>query len=109
MDTGALADAIRSCRVVEISYRPDQGGGTRIVHPHALYRPGRGGLCLDALQVAGQTRSGQLPAWRQFRLMELDNVRVLNAVFEPAPDFEPEASKYRHGLIAAVPDSSAST
>lgn len=106
MDTGALAEAIRNCNAVELAYRPDGSGRTRIVHPHALYRPGRGGLCLDAVQVAGETRSGQLPAWRQFRLMDVDDVRVLDAIFEPAADFDIGSSKYRHGLIAAVPNTS---
>lgn len=105
MDTGALAEAIRDCRVVELTYRPDPPGRKRIVHPHALYRPGRGGLCLDVLQVAGETKSGRLPAWRQFRLMEVDNVRILDVAFEPASDFDATAGKYRHGLIAAAQQS----
>ncbi len=108
MDTGALAQAIRDCRVVELRYRPDETGRKRIVHPHALYRPGRGGLCLDVLQVAGETKSGRLPAWRQLRLMEIDEVRILDGFFEPAPDFDAASNKYRHGLIAVVPPASTS-
>lgn len=100
MDTGALAEAIREHRVVELVYRGDRG--IRVVHPHALYRTGKRGLCLDGIQVAGQTRSGRLPAWRQFHLMEIQSVRVLEARFQVAPDFEPASEKYGSGLIARV-------
>jgi predicted DNA-binding transcriptional regulator YafY len=99
MDTGSLAEAIRAHWVVELSYRADSSG-TRIVHPHALYRTTAGGLCLDAVQVSGQTRSGRLPAWRQFHLMQIDEVRVLDVRFHPASDFDPSSEKYRDGLIA---------
>jgi hypothetical protein len=101
MDTGALADAIRQRRVVEMVYRGD-GEGSRVVHPHALYRTSAGGLCLDAVQVAGRTRSGRLPAWRQFHLMEIEDVRVLRSRFDIAHDFDPGAEKYRLGVIARV-------
>jgi hypothetical protein len=102
MDTGALAEAIRAHRVVEIAYRCDRGAGTRVVHPHALYRTTAGGLCVDALQVSGVSRSGRLPAWRQFRLMDIGEIRVLGAHFDVAPDFDPASGKYRSGLIARV-------
>ena len=97
MDTGALAEAIREHRVVEMAYR---GAGTRIVQPHALYRTGAGSLCVDGVQVAGRTRSGGLPAWRQFHLMEIEEIRVLATRFEISPEFDPTSDKYRLGLIA---------
>ena len=30
-------------------------------------------------------------------------MRILDAMFEPASDFDAASSKYRHGLIAVVP------
>lgn len=101
MDTGALAEAIRAHRVVELVYRGDANAGTRILHPHALYRTATG-LCIDAIQVAGHTRSGRLPAWRQFHLMEIESVRILETCFQVAPDFDATSDKYRSGLITRV-------
>ena len=98
MDTGDLIDAVRMRRAVELVYRG--GGGVRIVHPHAVYRTADGALRVDALQVGGATRSGVLPGWRDFNLMKITELRVLEAEFEPAADFNPESERYRHGVLA---------
>jgi hypothetical protein len=34
--------------------------------------------------------------------MQISDVRVLDTAFEPAPDFDRAAPKYRHGLIASA-------
>ncbi len=102
VDTGDLIDAVRAHRAVEVDYRGRSGPGMRLVHPHAVYRTASGKLCLDAVQVAGETRSGPLPGWRQFELMKVADVRVLEARFDPDPDYDPGAAKYRHGLLASV-------
>jgi hypothetical protein len=99
MDTGDLVEAVRAHRVVELRYRAQ---GTRVVHPHAVYRTAAGGLRLDGVQVSGVTSSGSLPGWRDFELMKIADVLVLGAEFDPAPDFDRAAPKYRHGLIASV-------
>ncbi len=96
MDTGDLIEAVRARRAVELVY----GGGSRVVHPHAVYRTAAGNLRLDALQVSGATSSGALPGWRDFNLMKIAEVRVLEAEFEPAPDFNRESERYRHGVLA---------
>src|SRR3954468_8731341 len=67
MDTGDLIDAVRGRRVVQLEYR----GGTRLVYPHAVYRSAGGTLGLEAVQIPGASRSGDLPGWRVFRLMEI--------------------------------------
>jgi hypothetical protein len=102
VDTADLADAIRSRRAVELVYGSDEAGGSRVVLPHALYRTTSGGLCLDGVQVGGRSSSGGLPAWKQFHLMRITSVRVLESRFDPAPDFDPDAPKYRTGLIASA-------
>jgi hypothetical protein len=99
MDTGDLVDAVREHRVVELVYR---GRGSRIVHPHAVYRTSTGKLCLDGLQVSGESSSGRLPGWREFELMKVAEVRVLDARFEPAPDYNPTSTRYEHGLLASA-------
>jgi hypothetical protein len=99
MDTGDLIDAVRTHRVVELCYG---GPEPRVVHPHAVYRSASGGLFLDGLQVSGATRSGSLPGWREFALMRIADVRVLDACFEPDPEFNRASERYQHGLLACA-------
>ena len=99
MDTGDLIDAVRGHRVVELRYG---GHEARVVHPHAVYRSAAGGLFLDGLQVSGASRSGSLPGWREFALMRIVDVRVLDACFEPDPEFNRGSHRYAHGLLACV-------
>ena len=99
MDTGDLIEAVRAHRVVELCYG---GPDARVVHPHAVYRGASGGLFLDGLQVSGATRSGSLPGWREFALMRIREVRVLEAEFEPAVDFNRGSERYQHGLLACA-------
>jgi hypothetical protein len=96
MDTGDLIEAVRARRVVELVY----GDGVRVVHPHAVYRTAAGNLRLDALQVSGVTSSGSLPGWRDFNLMKIADVRVLETTFDVSPEFNLAAERYRHGLLA---------
>jgi hypothetical protein len=99
VDTGDLVEAVRAHRAVELRYR---GQGARIVHPHAVYRTASGGLRVEAVQVSGATSSGTLPGWRDFELMQISDVRVLDVEFELAPDFDRTASRYQHGLIVSA-------
>jgi hypothetical protein len=98
MDTGDLVDAVRAHRAVELVYR----GDSRIVHPHAVYRSPAGKLCVDGVQVAGASRSGALPGWREFELMKIADVRVLDATFDTDSGFKPASEKYRNGLLASA-------
>lgn len=59
-------------------------------------------MCVDGVQVAGQSARGQLPAWKQFHVMRIVEVRVLEAQFTPAPDYDPASEKYELGLIASA-------
>jgi hypothetical protein len=102
VNTGELLDAVRAHHVVELLYQGRGGVAARIVQPHAVYRTSTGKLCLEGVQVGGATRSGSLPGWREFELMKVADVRVLDATFEPAPDYDPAAPKYRHGLLASA-------
>jgi predicted DNA-binding transcriptional regulator YafY len=102
VDTGDLVAAVRAHRVVELEYRGRSGLGTRVVHPHAVYRTAAGKLCMEGVQVSGDSRSGALPGWRVFELMRVADVHVLDARFDVAPDYEPSAAKYRHGLLVSA-------
>jgi predicted DNA-binding transcriptional regulator YafY len=99
MDTGDLIEAVRAHRVVELRY---SGRDARVVHPHAVYRAASGALFLDGLQVSGASRSGSLPGWREFALMRIVDVRVLDAEFEPDPEFNRGSERYQHGLLACA-------
>lgn len=102
MDTGDLLDALRARRIVELMYRSRGDVRRRVVHPHAVYRTSAGKLYMDAIQVSGDTRSGSLPGWRQFELMRIADLRVLDASFGLAPDYDPASERYRHGLLASA-------
>jgi hypothetical protein len=99
VDTGDLIEAVRAHRVVELRYG---GPDARVVHPHAVYRSASGPLFLDGLQVSGASRSGSLPGWREFALMRIVDLRVLDAEFEPDPEFNRGSERYRHGLLACA-------
>ena len=99
MDTGDLIEAVRAHRVVELRYG---GREARVVHPHAVYRAASGTLFLDGLQVSGASRSGSLPGWREFALMRIADLRVLDAVFEPDREFNRGSERYQHGLLACA-------
>jgi predicted DNA-binding transcriptional regulator YafY len=102
MDTGHLIDAVRTHRVVELRYRGRKGTQTRVVHPHAVYRTSSGNLRVECVQVAGATTSGQLPGWREFELMKIADIRLLDAEFQVASDFNPTSLRYRHGTLAVA-------
>jgi predicted DNA-binding transcriptional regulator YafY len=102
MDTGDLIEATRAHRVVEIMYRSRGAAGARVVHPHAVYRTAAGKLLVEGVQVSGETSSGSLPGWREFELMRVTDVRLLDATFSLDPAYNPGSPKYRHGLLAAA-------
>jgi hypothetical protein len=87
---------------VELIYKSRDGVQPRLVHPHAVYRTSNGKLCMEGVQVAGPTRSGMLPGWRELELMRVADVRVLDTEFQIAPDYDPTSPKYRHGLLASA-------
>jgi hypothetical protein len=91
--------AIEGRRALFLVYR---GGGTRVVHPHALYRARGGRVFLDGYQVAGESASGMLPGWREFDLAQTSDVEPLADRFDIAPGFDAGAEKYRRGLLAMV-------
>ena len=92
-------EAIRAQHSLFLVYRE---GATRVVQPHVLYLARDGKVCLDAYQIAGESASGMLPGWREFTLDETSDLEPLDDAFEIAPGFDPDAPKYRHGVLAVV-------
>jgi hypothetical protein len=96
-----LRAAIEGRRVVRLGYSGDSGA-MRTVHPHALFESEAGSLCLDGYQVDGYTSSGVLPQWRVFTVDKVMAIEVLDEGFTVAPGWNPEAKRYRNGLVARV-------
>src|SRR3954453_490966 len=81
-------------------------GATRVVQPHVLYLSRTGKPYLDAYQIAGESASGMLPGGRECEGERTSESEPLADAFEPAPGFDLDAPKYRHGVLAAVSASS---
>ncbi|HEV7641440.1 MAG TPA: hypothetical protein VGO39_11280 [Gaiellaceae bacterium] len=94
-----IVTAISLRSVVEMRY---ESQASRVVHPHVLYRGAEGQELLDTYQVAGFTHKGRLPAWRLFSVSKITEFRMLEAVFEIAPGYNPDSPKYRGALIVRV-------
>ena len=93
-----LRAAIKARNAVEFRYH----GRHRIVHPHAIFIASTGTHCLDAVQVGGQSTSGQLPGWRRFDLNDIAAVTVRADRFEIDAEFEVRAQDYRRGIVVAA-------
>jgi hypothetical protein len=92
--------AIDERRVVRLRY--EGGPAPRTVHPHVLFRTSTDRECVDGYQVSGPTHGGPLPGWRQFDLERIVSLTSAAGTFALAPGYHPEATKYRHGIVARV-------
>jgi hypothetical protein len=95
-----LRVAIRGRQVVEFEYK----GARRVVNPHAIFVASTGTHCLDGVQTAGRSSSGELPGWRRFDLNGIAAVTVRDERFDVAEDFEERARDYRRGILVASVD-----
>jgi len=63
-------------------------GKVRVVEPHLCGRTTTGQDLLLAYQVGGHSSSGDLPRWRNYRLSEIHDLRVLEDRFDgPRPGY----------------------
>lgn len=70
-------------------------GKPRIVEPHLCGRTATGQELLLAYQVGGHSSSGDLPRWRNYRLSEIHELRVLEDRFEgPRPGYAPTGKRF---------------
>jgi hypothetical protein len=99
---GIVEAAILERRALLFAYTGD-GLPERVGHPHALFLSASGDTCVDVLQVEGYTADGRpLPAWHSFHVPQILSAERLQTGFEPAPDWDPDASKYAGGIVAMV-------
>lgn len=94
-----LALAVRQRQPVELEYR-HRGQGLRTVHPHALYRTPNGTAC-DVYQVSGYTsKERTVPGWRALDVGQIVSAEPLPGLFPLAPGYNPDAPRYRDGIVA---------
>jgi len=86
-----LIEAIKSKKMVDFSYeyKPISRAA-----PHAIYISSKGNENLDAFQYGGFSKSGNLPAWRNFSLLKIMNLKMLNKKFKIADGYRSNSSKY---------------
>jgi len=96
----ALRRAIDERRVVALV---DWEGRVRVVEPHLLFATNAGVRQLAGYQRSGASRSGGLPAWRQFALEDIHTVTISEDVFTPQPSFNPANARMFPHIEARVP------
>ena len=97
-----MVSAIHARRPLLFTYDGDELP-ERVGHPHALFLGLDGVACVDVFQVAGFTRTGELPTWRTFVLDRIIRAeRVEEPAFALAPGWDPLGDKYAGGIVAMV-------
>ena len=94
----AIAQAIAERRTIRFTY----SGKPRTADPHALYaHASTSTILVDAFQRDGAS-SGPLPAWRQFRLAEIEGLEVTEATFAPAETYRADSDRYVNAVALAT-------
>ncbi len=88
-----LIQAINNRNLINFTYdnRP-----IRSAAPHAIYISSANNECLDAFQYDGYSKSGNLPAWRNFKLEKINNLEILEEKFDIADGYKSHSSKYNN-------------
>lgn len=84
-----LNDAISQKKTISFTY----DGLDRVVEPHH-YGILKGTEQLHAYQVHGESKSGDLPEWRNFKLKMIDRIALNDTSFETEISYNPGNSKY---------------
>lgn len=90
-----LIEAISSRSLINFTYDDHL---IRNAAPHAIYVSTARNECLDAFQYAGYSKSGNLPAWRNFKLEKIRNLEILDSKFEIAEGYNPYSNKYQNSI-----------
>ena len=91
--------AIKSRKKVELNYK---GEGLRLVCPHALYISSTSKILVDSYQLSGySTHAEQIPGWRPFDISKITEIKVLDEIFEVAPEYNPSSKRYSN-VIAMI-------
>lgn len=71
----------------EIEFRYD--GELRKVAPHLLGEKTNGSLQLSAYQVGGYSKSGDIPAWKSYKIEKIEHIVILEKKFRIAGGYNP--------------------
>lgn len=91
MNREILKQAIDDRKLVNFSYEHHP---IRRAAPHAIYWSKQNKENLDAFQYDGYSKTGNLPAWRNFTLSKIQNLEILDETFEVADGYKTYSSKY---------------
>jgi hypothetical protein len=97
-----LCDMIRQHRVCELVGRQDPPGEPRIVEPHAIYIGSNDRGFVDFFQRSGWSRSGGLPGWRRFALLDVVELRPLDQTFTPRGDYRPDNRAWYRAFVCTA-------
>lgn len=97
-----LCDLIRQHRLCELVGRQDPPGQPRIVEPHAIYIGSNDRGFVDFYQCSGWSRSGELPGWRRFALLDVVDLRPLDRTFTPRLDYRPDNRVWYRAFVCTA-------
>src|SRR6185437_13334821 len=97
-----LCDLIRQHRVCELVGPDDPPGQPRIVEPHAIYIGSNDRGFVDFYQRSGWSRSGTLPGWRRFALIDVVDLQPLDQTFTPRGDYRPENRAWYRAFVCTA-------
>ncbi len=80
--TQALCEAIRTRRLLSLSYR----GRRRLVEPYSHGQSSDGREILVAFQCSGESSSGQQAGWKAFVVADLEDIEPLDVPFLSSRD-----------------------
>ena len=90
-----LKRAINEKRRIAFQYQ----GNPRTVEPHLVGINSKLNEALRAFQTGGKSTSGRLPAWKMFLIKDIENIEILNEVFEINPQFNPDDKQMKSILF----------
>jgi hypothetical protein len=79
-----IIEAIENMNVIEFSY----DGENRVVEPHCFGVTTEGNDAIRAFQVDGYSSSGRM-GWKLYDLSKMDDLSVLEEIFEVRDDYKP--------------------
>ena len=85
-----ITEAIENHKLIEFDYKDE----VRIVEPYTFGVSSTGKDVLSAFQVEGGSTSSDELGWRLFSIGKIDNLKVLDIIFQPARDgYNPSDSR----------------
>jgi len=100
-----LTMAIQMKKPISFDYNaPNHVIGKRIANPHAVFiHPTTNNINMDVWKTGGVSTdiSKSLPAWRQYRLEYIRNIKIFEAEksFEVAVGYNPTSKQYARVII----------